>query len=69
MSKRSYPSGAEKRKRKSDEQAVISSVPKLTTFFAPVAVGQDTEPGDVVEQQHNPSASTSRIADVVSIDG
>lgn len=60
MSRRTYPSGAEKRKKAALMKEAAASVPQLTQFFAPItpsasdaAVGQADRDEDVVESDES----------------
>ena len=60
MSRKTYPSGAEKRKKAALMKEAAASVPQLTQFFAPItptasdaAVGQADRDEDVVESDES----------------
>lgn len=55
MSKRSYPSCAEKRKKAAHQKETIDKLPKLTSFFTPGAPegSKQIDPSNLSQQENN----------------
>ena len=57
--KRSYPSGASKRKIKETREKIAKSLPKVTSFFGPTSLKEQVPPPTAVVVETAPGTETA----------